>query len=65
MDWLKRNWPYVLLLLAAAIALSLAAYFLIGGVGFIVIIPFIFPIFILGRRPRRKPESDHEPPEQP
>lgn len=59
MNWLRRNWPYVLLLLGAAIAFSLAAYFLVGGIGFIVIIPFVFPIFAIGRG-SRKPRSDGE-----
>jgi hypothetical protein len=54
-----------LLLLGAAVAFSLAAYFLVGGIGFIVIIPFVFPIFMLGRGPRDKPRDDREAREGP
>jgi hypothetical protein len=57
MDRLKRNWPYILLLLIAAIAFGFAAYYVVGGIGFIVIIPFVYPIFIVWRGPRKKPSD--------
>jgi hypothetical protein len=57
MNRLKRNWPYILLLLAAAIAFGFAAYYVVGGIGFIVIIPFVFPIFIIWRGSGKKPSD--------
>jgi len=57
MDRLKRTWPYILLLLLAAIAFGFCAYYLIGGKGFIVVIPFVVPIFIIWRGPRKKPDD--------
>ncbi len=57
MNRLKRNWPYILLLLIAAIAFGFAAYYIVGGIGFIVIIPFVYPIFIVWRGSRKKPDD--------
>jgi len=57
MDRLRRNWPYIFLLLAAAIAFGFSAYYLVGGKGFIVVIPFVFPIFIIWRGSKKKPED--------
>lgn len=63
MNRLKRNWPYILLLLIAAIAFGFAAYYIVGGIGFIVIIPFVYPIFIVWRGSKKKPDdrSTQEP----
>ena len=63
MNRLKRNWPYMLLLLIAAIAFGFAAYYVVGSIGFIVIIPFVYPIFIVWRGSRKKPDdqSTQEP----
>jgi len=47
----------MLLLLIAAIAFGFCAFYLIGGKGFIVVIPFVVPIFIIWRGSRKKPED--------
>jgi len=57
MERLKRTWPYILLLLLTAIAFGFCAYYLVGGKGFIVVIPFVFPIFIIWRGSKKKPSD--------
>jgi len=57
MDRLKRTWPYILLLLLAAIAFGFCAYYRVGVKGFIVVIPFVVPIFIIWRSSGKKPSD--------
>jgi hypothetical protein len=57
MNRLKRTWPYILLLLLAAIAFGFCVYYLIGGKGFIVVIPFVVPIFIIWPGSKKKPDD--------
>ncbi len=57
MNRLKHIWLYILLLMLAAIAFGFCAYYLVGGKGFIVVIPFVVPIFIIWRGSKKKPDD--------
>ncbi len=65
MTWLSRN-RIIILVISIPLVISIVVGVLyatgvIGGFGFFIIIPFIFPFTFFGRGPRGKSEPPQEP----